>query len=64
MKGVSSVADADHSVEWQVNLTHVLLLVLAIYVAYKTDILEGIASSDGDQIDGADIAVEEPAQPG
>ena len=55
MKGLSSVTDAEHTVEWQINLTHVLLLLLALYVVYKTDVLEGV---DGD---AAAIAVEVPA---
>lgn len=46
MKGASSFADAEHSVEWQVNLTHALIVVLVLYVVWKTDVLEGVAASD------------------
>lgn len=60
MSRLSSLTDAEHTVEWQVNLTHVLLLLLALYVVYKTDVLEGVATDD-DRADGAAIAVEEPA---
>jgi hypothetical protein len=51
--GLSSLADAEHSVEWQVNLTHVVLLALALYVAWKTDLLDG-----GDGRESDDEAVE------
>ena len=61
MKGLSSVTDAEHTVEWQINLTHVLLLLLALYVVYKTDVLEGVATDDRGDGDAAAIAVEEPA---
>lgn len=45
MKGLSSLADAEHSVEWQVNLTHALIVVLVLYVVWKTDALEGAVGS-------------------
>jgi hypothetical protein len=62
MSRLSSVADAEHTFEWKVNLTHALLVLLALYVVYKTDILEGVASSNDDERPkGAEIALEEAA---
>ena len=54
MTGLSSLADAEHSVEWQVNLTHVVLLALALYVVWKTDLLDG---GDGRESDDEPVEV-------
>lgn len=60
MSRFSSLADADHSVEWQVNLTHVLLLALALYVVWKTDVLEGGERAE-EQGRGVEVAFQDPA---
>jgi hypothetical protein len=52
--GLSSLADAEHSVEWQVNLTHVVLLALALYVAWKSDLLDG----QEERNDSVEVSVE------
>jgi len=62
MSRLSSLGGAEHRIEWQVNLTHVLILLLALYVVYTTDVLEGVATADGDgRTEAAEIAVEETA---
>jgi len=61
MSRFSSLADADHSVEWQVNLTHVLLLVLALYVVWNTDVLEERGEQAEEQGSGVQVAFEDPA---
>jgi hypothetical protein len=60
MSRLSSFTEADHSVEWQVNLTHVLLLVLVIYAVWKTDALEGVEQAE-EQGHGVEVAFEDPA---
>ena len=60
MSRLSSLTEADHSVEWQVNLTHVLALALLIYVVYKTDVLEGVEQQE-EQGQGVEVAFEDPA---
>lgn len=60
MSRLSSLTEADHSVEWQVNLTHVLALALLIYVVYKTDALEGVEQQE-EQGQGVEVAFEDPA---
>jgi len=60
MSRLSSLTDADHTVEWQVNLTHVLLLALVAYVVWKTDVLEGEDRAE-EQGSGVEVALEDPA---
>jgi len=60
MSRLSSLTEADHTVEWQVNLTHVLALALLIYVVYKTDVLEGVEQQE-EQGQGVEVAFEDPA---
>jgi len=55
---LSSLADAEHSVEWQVNLTHVVVLALAVYVVWKTDLLGEKGETDDD---GVEVSLEETA---
>lgn len=58
MMGAKSVAEAEHTVEWKVNLTHVLLAVGVLYLVWKMDVLE--RDEDEERI-GAEIAVESAA---
>lgn len=60
MSGLSSLADADHRIEWQVNLTHVLLLALAGYVVWKADVLDGAERTE-EQGNGVEVAFEDSA---
>ena len=60
MNRLSSLTEADHTVEWQVNLTHVLAFALLIYVVYKTDALKTV-QQQGEQRQGVEVTVEDSA---
>ena len=60
MSRLSSLADAEHTIEWQVNLTYVLLLLLVGYVVWKTDILDSGEQAE-EQGNSVEVALEDPA---
>lgn len=49
MNALAPLKSADHTVEWQINPTHILLLLLLLYVVTQTDVLTGL----GDDTDTA-----------
>lgn len=53
MNALATLKDAEHTVEWQINPTFLLLLLLIAYAVWKTDVLKETGEDRPDPLNDA-----------